>query len=369
MAEAKAVLIPLLNPNEPEARLVMLYVAESQRVAAGDPVCVIENTKSAAEIVAESEGFIVGLRASPGEILRAGDRLCWVADSADWGPPEGERRDDTPESGIPEGLRITDPALALARRAGVDLAGLSRGPLVTESDVRIAMAGKSGLAVPDPPFNPRALVLYGGGGHGKSLIDLILALGMYDLVGVVDDGLKAGSDVAGLAVLGGSDKLPELSARGVRQAVNAVGGIGDVASRVRVFQILHAAGFVCPTLIHPRAYVESSARLAGGVQVFSHGYVGSEASIGFGAIINTSAVVSHDCRVGNFANISPGALLAGKVTVGEGALVGMGVTVNLNVNIGPEARIGNSAVIKQDVPAGAVVRAGDVWPEPVVHAV
>jgi FlaA1/EpsC-like NDP-sugar epimerase len=103
--------------------------------------------------------------------------------------------------------------------------------LVTESDVRIAMAGKSGLAVPDPPFNPRALVLYGGGGHGKSLIDLILALGMYDLVGVVDDGLKAGSDVAGLAVLGGSDKLPELSARGVRQAVNAVGGIGDGSSR------------------------------------------------------------------------------------------------------------------------------------------
>src|SRR3990172_4336210 len=91
MAEAKAVLIPLLNPNEPEATLVMLYVAESQRVAAGDPVCVIENTKSAAEIVAESEGFIVGLRASPGEILRAGNRLCWVADSADWGPPEGVR--------------------------------------------------------------------------------------------------------------------------------------------------------------------------------------------------------------------------------------------------------------------------------------
>ncbi|HLC02060.1 MAG TPA: NeuD/PglB/VioB family sugar acetyltransferase [Anaerolineales bacterium] len=370
MAEAKAILIPLLNPNEPEARLVTLYVVDAQHIEAGDPVCLIENTKSAAEVVAETEGFVVGLRASPGELLRAGERLCWVAESADWEPPQEVEPD--PEGrgpGIPEGLRITNPALALARRAGLDLSELPHAQLITERDVRSAIAGTSGLAEPEGPFNPRALVLYGGGGHGKSLIDLILAIGTYDLVGVIDDSLKPGGDVAGLAILGGSEKLAELAERGVRQAINAVGGIGDIGSRIRVFNTLGAAGFACPTVVHPRAYVEPSARLAGGVQVLPHSYVGSEASVGFGAIINTSAVVSHDCRVGDYANISPGALLAGGVSVGEGALVGMGVTVNLNVTIGPEARIGNSAVVKSDVPARGVVKAGGVWPEPVVHAV
>jgi acetyltransferase EpsM len=370
MGEAQAVLIPLLNPNEPEARLVALYVSEAQHVEPGDLLCLIENTKSAAEIVAEAQGFVVGVFASPGELLRAGHRLCWIAETADWVPPqEAATASESRGEGVPEGLRITDPALALAKRAGVDLSGLPQGRLVTERDIRAAIGTSSGLARPNGPFNPRALVIYGGGGHGKSLIDLVLALGTYDLVGVIDDGLMIGSDVAGLAVLGGSEKLAELAENGVRQAVNAVGGVGDISSRIRVFETLTSGGFVCPTVAHPRAYVEPSARLAGGVQVFPHSYVGSEASVGFGAIINTGAVVSHDCTVGDYANISPGALLAGGVSIGESALVGMGVTINLNVTVGPEARIGNSAVIKSDVPPRGVVRAGSVWPENVAREV
>lgn len=366
MGEAQAVLIPLLNPNEPEARLVALYVSEAQRVDVGDPLCLIENTKSAAEVVADAQGYVVGVRARTGEILRAGDRLCWIAEAADWMPPADKPvASEARGAEIPDGLRITDPALALAKRAGLDLSALPRDRLVVERDIRAAIGASGGLARPAGPFNPRALVIYGGGGHGKSLIDLVLALGTYDLVGVLDDGLAVGGDVAGLAVLGGSEKLAELAENGVRQAVNAVGGIGDISSRIRVFETLTSAGFVCPTVAHPRAYVEPSARLAGGVQVFPHSYVGSEASVGFGAIINTGAVVSHDCAVGDYANISPGALLAGGVSIGESVLVGMGVTINLNVTVGPEARIGNSAVIKSDVPPRGVVRAGSVWPESV----
>jgi acetyltransferase EpsM len=363
MGEAQAVVIPLLNPNEPEAKLVALYVSEGQHVERGDRLCLIENTKSAAEVAAETEGFVVGIHTDLGELLHAGERLCWIAESEDWTPIQQSTTRDSGVEEIPEGLRITEPALALARRAGVDLAGLPHGRLVTEREVRNVIGGSDALTGPEGPFNPRALLIYGGGGHGKSLIDLVLALGTYDLVGVIDDGLAVGGDVAGLAVLGGRDKLAELSERGVRQAVNAVGGIGDIGSRVRVFEILSAAGYVCPTVVHPRAYVEPSARLAGGVQVFPNSYVGSEAFVGFGAIINTGAVVSHDCRIGDYANISPGALLAGGVSIGESTLVGMGVTINLNVTIGAEARIGNSAAIKSDVPGRGVVRAGSVWPE------
>jgi sugar O-acyltransferase (sialic acid O-acetyltransferase NeuD family) len=368
MAEAQAVLIPLLNPNEPEARLVALYASEAQRVDSGAPLCLIENTKSAAEVVADVGGYVVGLRTSLGDLVRAGDRLCWIAKRADWTPPE-EKTSEPHGEILPEGVRITAPALTLARRAGVELSELPQGRLITERDVRVLIGVDTGFAVPEGPFNPRALVVYGGGGHGKSVIDLVLALGTFDLVGVIDDGLPAGGDVAGLAVLGGGEKLRELSERGVRQAVNAVGGVGDIGSRVRVFETLAAAGFVCPTVAHPRAYVEPSAHLAGGVQVFPHSYVGSEASVGFGAIINTGAIVSHDCRVGDYANISPGALLAGGVSVGESVLVGMGVTINLNVTIGAEARIGNSAVVKTDVPPRGVVRAGSVWPETAAQSV
>jgi acetyltransferase EpsM len=204
--------------------------------------------------------------------------------------------------------------------------------------------------------------VYGGGGHGKALIDVLRLLGSYPIVGVLDDHLPPGELILDVPVLGGAETLPRLLERGVHLAVNAVGGIGNIAVRIKVFEQLTQAGFICPALVHPSAVVEPSAHLSDGVQIFPHAYVGSSAQINFGAIINTGAIVSHDCLIGDYANLSPGAILAGEVRIGAGVLVGMGVTINLQVKVGRGARLGNSATIKEDVPEGGIVRAGMIWP-------
>jgi acetyltransferase EpsM len=374
------VFYPLLNSNEPEAMLTAIHVTEGQRVAAGDLLFTIETTKSTAEVTAEQAGYVRGLASALGQTVSAGEIFCYLAEAAEWLPgaewlPAADWKvpaeASTPGSGaaLPAGLRITQPALALAQQAGLDLSQLPAGPLVTEKMVK-ALVGTESLAlvrdlshpITDAEGGPTALLIYGGGGHGKALIDLLRTLGTYHLVGVVDDGLSASSGVMGLPVLGGREALADLYNRGVRLAVNAVGGIGNVAVRIKVFQILAQAGFTCPAVVHPTAWVEPSASLAAGVQVFPHAYVGSEAQVGFGAIVNTGAIISHECVLGECVNISPGAILAGRVMVGDGALIGMGVTVNLQVQIGAGARVGNSATVKADVPPKGIVRAGAVFP-------
>jgi acetyltransferase EpsM len=211
-------------------------------------------------------------------------------------------------------------------------------------------------------FDPTALVLYGGGGHAKTLIDLVRAAGTHHIVGIVDDGLQAGSLVMGLPVLGGAEALAELARQGVRLAVNGVGGINHVEVRLKVFETLQQAGFAFPVLVHPTACVEPSATMAAGVQVLAKSYVSTLAQVGFGSVINAGVVVSHDCVLGQVVNLSPGALLAGGVRVGDHAQIGMGVTINVNLTIGHSARVGNGATVKADVPPGAVVRAGTIWP-------
>ena len=212
-------------------------------------------------------------------------------------------------------------------------------------------------------YSPNALIVYGGGGHGKAVIDLVRSQNSYEIVGIVDDGLPVGSQVMGVPVLGGAEVLEELRALGVRLAANAIGGIGNITPRVVVFDRLKAAGFDFPALVHPSAVVEPTARLADGVQIFPHAYVGSDAEIGFGCILNIAALAPHDCVLEEVVNLSPGVLLAGNVHMGARSLIGMGVTINLNLTIGAEARIGNGATVKGDVPAGGVVRAGHIWPE------
>jgi sugar O-acyltransferase (sialic acid O-acetyltransferase NeuD family) len=207
------------------------------------------------------------------------------------------------------------------------------------------------------------VILFGGGGHAKMLIDLLQAEGKYRIEGILDDGKSPGTLVLGISILGGKDLLPRLYQSGLRLAINAVGGIGNVQTRMVVSNFLEETGFTLPPVRHPSSLVETSAQLANGCQVFAKAYVGAEARVGKGAIASTGCIISHDCILEDYAIVSPGAILAGEVTIGAGALVGMGATINLRVNVGAGAKIGNSAIIKDDVPAGWVVQAGASWPK------
>jgi len=342
--------------------LVAVHVSEGQPVNPGDILFTLETTKSTAEVTADAAGFLCAQRIIPGTPVRAGDIFAYLAPEPDWQPAplETAAHPTATIEAVPDGLRITQPALTLARDHGLDLSQLPVGPLITEKTIRETLtrcADGQGATPPDaikqvtdigghrPPFDPTALVIYGGGGHSKALIDLIRALGSYRIAGILDDHRLPGEMVMGIPILGGPAILASLYDQGIRLAINAVGGIGNIQIRINVFEILAANGFACPALIHPRAVVEPSAEISPGVQVFPLAYVGSQARLGFGAIVNTGAIVSHDCTIADYTNISPGAMLAGNVETAEGTLIGMGVTVNLDVKIGQRARIGNSATI------------------------
>ncbi len=370
MPEPVPVLLPQLNPNEAEVRLDNLPVSNGQWISQGDLLATLETTKSTLELLAAEDGYVIGLTLTAGEMAHSGDILCYLAENPADRPPQPDisqnpnKTGDTPA--LPDGLRITRKAMELAAANQLDLCSLPQGPLVTETTIKEMLQSQTareqrGTALPTA-YNQKSLIIYGGGGHGKSLIELVKCLAQYDLVGILDDGLLEGSLILGIPVIGGHGQLEPLAAHGLRLAINAVGGIGNLAPRLKVFNRLREVGIYCPNVIHPTAFVEASATLSDGIQVFSQAYVGSSVQLGVGVIANTGSIISHDCIIGDYANLSPGALLAGGVRIGERCLVGMGVTVNLGVTIGPDARIGNNATVKADVPAGYMVHAGSIWP-------
>ena len=208
----------------------------------------------------------------------------------------------------------------------------------------------------------KPIFIYGAGGHSKTLIDLILSLEEWEIIGVVDDGVKSGMLVMGYPVLGNAEVLPSLLDHGIISVVNAVGGIGNYQVRWRIFEHLRQMDFSFPNLIHPTAFVEKSVCLNEGIQILAKSYISSESKIGFGTLINAGVVLSHECLIGTCVNLSPGALLAGNVEVHDFAQIGMGATINLGVRIGKAARVGNSAVVKEDVPDQGRVYAGTIWP-------
>jgi sugar O-acyltransferase (sialic acid O-acetyltransferase NeuD family) len=372
------VLVPLLNANEPEARLVGIHVKDGQAVEKGSALFTLETTKATAEVEAPETGFI-RIMAREGDILAVGDRLAVITEMADEpleivGRGDVHRRPvvgtypfgalspaptELPPSGT---MRITKPARELAERLGIDLAALPFDRLVTESVIR-AIAGRVILPAPvlegiDPG---KSILIYGGGGNAKSVMEMVLAIDSYQIAGIVDDGILSGTQVLGFPVLGTRDILPALAGQGLRLAANGIGGILDIRIRLKVFGLLESCGFLFPVLQHPSATVEPSAVIGDGAQVFANAYVGSSAVLHPRCMVNTSVVVSHDCEIGAYSHIAPGALLAGLVHVGERTLVGMGVTTAIGVRIGSGVRIGNGAIILADVPDKTIIQAGRVW--------
>ena len=188
MSEATQITIPLINPNEPEALLADLQAQEGQHITAGSELCTLETTKSTQFVLAETDGYLVGLQFQAGDTVRAGAVLGYLAAAPDWtpDPAASDTARATNSNPLPSDLRITQPARALAREHNLDPERLPRGKLVTEAVVRSLLFGSlvdSPEGQTTRPFNADAILVYGGGGHGKAVIDLLRTLGSYHLVG------------------------------------------------------------------------------------------------------------------------------------------------------------------------------------------
>lgn len=208
----------------------------------------------------------------------------------------------------------------------------------------------------------KPVVVIGAGGHGRVLLDCLLACNT-PILGVCDPGLTAGAaGPFGVAVLGGDEVLETLSPAEV-VLVNGLGSVKSLAARDGLYQRLSARGFGFASVIHPSAILSPHASLADGVQVMAGAVIQCGATIGANSLINTRAVVDHDCSLGRSVHIAPGATLSGGVTVGDCAHIGTGATVIQGLSIGPQALIAAGAVVYRPVPAQASVRGFGVLSE------
>jgi sugar O-acyltransferase (sialic acid O-acetyltransferase NeuD family) len=196
---------------------------------------------------------------------------------------------------------------------------------------------------------PSAWLLLGGGGHARSVADVVTRLGG-EVVAV------AGADVdwSDLRVgqFGDDEEALDTAARlGLRVAL----AVGDNAVRLALADTAQRAGATLRALVATTATIAADAALEPGCAVLEHAHVGPRARVGRAVLINTAAVVEHDVVVGEGAHLAPAAVVLGAATVGAGASVGSHATVLPGVAIGAGATVGAGAVVVRDVPAAATV--------------
>lgn len=184
---------------------------------------------------------------------------------------------------------------------------------------------------------PRGLVVFGFGGHARSVADVAISMGIGDFL-FVDAHARAGESFLGFPV-------KTHWAGGVPTGWAAISASGDGGTRERHHEEIRAHGFALATVVAPTATLGVGSRIGEGAFVGHSAHVGPMASVGEGCIINTGAIVEHECSIGDFTHVSVNATVAGRSVVGRHCMVGASATVIDSLAICDWVVIGAAAVV------------------------
>ena len=193
------------------------------------------------------------------------------------------------------------------------------------------------------------IVLIGGGGHCKVIIEAILAAKKYDIIGIIDSGNSTIRYLMGVPVIGGDNYLKRCFRKGVKFCFISVGSVGNPASRIRLYNKAKKIGFKFPNIIHPNAMISKFAVLGEGNYIAPGVIINTGAVIGNHCIINTGAIIEHDCRVGDFVHVAPGTKISGGVELKRYSHIGTGSSIREYLNIGENSIIGVGSVVVKDI--------------------
>jgi sugar O-acyltransferase (sialic acid O-acetyltransferase NeuD family) len=195
----------------------------------------------------------------------------------------------------------------------------------------------------------KRILLIGGGGHCKSVLDSLLIINEYSEIGIIDKKENIGKKIMGIQVLGCDKDLSKLYNSGFGYAFITIGSIGNPILRIKLYNIAKKIGFKFPKIADPSAVISEYAEIKTGTYVGKQAVVNTGAVINECAIINTGAIIEHNCHIKEFVHIAPGAVLSGEVSVGQCTHIGANATVKQQVQIGSNSIIGMGSLVSRNI--------------------
>jgi sugar O-acyltransferase (sialic acid O-acetyltransferase NeuD family) len=189
------------------------------------------------------------------------------------------------------------------------------------------------------------ILLVGGGGHCRSVIDVIDLEGRFSVYGIIDKKENIGKRILNYEVIGTDEDLPNLK-KEIKYAFVTIGHIYNIEPRKRIFNLLKELGFEIPVIVSPLAHVSKYSFIDEGTVVMHHVIINSNVKIGKNCIINTKALIEHDCEVGDNCHISTGVILNGSVKVGCNSFIGSGAICVEGANIPKRSFIKAGSLVK-----------------------
>jgi len=190
----------------------------------------------------------------------------------------------------------------------------------------------------------KSIILIGGGGHCKSVIDVIEQEGQFEIVGIVDKPELLGSKVLGYQIIGNDSNLNNL-AKKYQYALVTVGQIKSPLLRIKLFELAVKSGFILPTVVSPRAYLSKHAMVDKGSIIMHDALINANAKVGENCIINSKALIEHDVIIESHCHISTGAIINGASVVESNTFFGSNSLTKESIVVKKDSVVGGGNVV------------------------
>jgi len=190
------------------------------------------------------------------------------------------------------------------------------------------------------------LLLIGGGGHCKAVIDVAECAG-YKIIGIIDRKEKVGKVVLDYPIIGTDEDIPLFVDKA--EFLITVGFVTNPSLRISLYNKVKESGGDFATIVSPTSYVSKNASIGKGSIIMHKAVVSVGAKIGCNCIVNTMADVDHCVEIGDHTHLSANVLIAGDSKVGDRCFCGIGSIVSSGVTIASDVILGAGTLVIKNI--------------------
>lgn len=192
----------------------------------------------------------------------------------------------------------------------------------------------------------KPLILIGGGGHCKSVIEAAESAG-YTILGVLDVAENVGKNVLSYKIIGTDEDIPTYVDKA--EFVITVGFIKNPAIRIKLYNKVKEAGGKLATVIASTAHVSKYAEIGEGTVVLHQAFVNADAKVGCNVILNNFVNIEHDAVIGDQCHISTGAMVNGECKVGKNCFIGSQSVLANCITVGDDIIVGAGSFVRKTI--------------------
>jgi len=192
------------------------------------------------------------------------------------------------------------------------------------------------------------LGIIGAGDLGIQILHLARQCTTFEVVAFFDDTKTRNSLIESVPVVDAIDNIQQAYDGGIFEQLVIAIGYKHMSFRSQLYDRFKGS-ISFANIIHPTAFIDTTACLGEGVVVYPGVIVDMNATIGNNTLLNIGTCIAHDSQIGDHSFISPKVTVAGQVNIGKQCNIGVSTTIIDHITIAPQCHTGGGTVVIKDL--------------------